>query len=167
MDKLSKKNDEFFCLLYKKHFKAICNYVRRLYPQTTSYEDIAQETFYEALQHIEILKSHPNALGWLFVTAKNITYQTISKDKRHSEILPDLITDVPADEINNMLLMESLKIYLQETDVDMLLRYYADNYTAKDIANMYQKSPGSVKKKIYRLRDYAKSLAHKIFTLPL
>lgn len=161
---LSKQDTEFFTDMYLENYNDICSYVHHIYPSTMGQEDIVQEVFFQALSHLEKLKSHPNIVGWLYVTTRYITLQHIKKDKKQVIELSDNMTS-GCDDYDGILLKESLGVYLTEIEMDLLFKYYGEKYTAKELAAVYEKTPGAIKKKIYRINDFLKKVRDVLFIL--
>lgn len=67
---MTPQQDEFFSALYEKHFKMVKDYVNATLRNEEKAKDIAQDTFHEAIKHIDTLTAHENPAGWLIQTAK-------------------------------------------------------------------------------------------------
>ena len=78
--------------IYSEYFSDVYKYVLSLCMDETFAEEITQETFFKAMQHINKFNGSCKLYVWLCQIAKN-TYFTFYKKKKH--ILSDLDTDIP------------------------------------------------------------------------
>lgn len=63
--------DDFLERLYWAHFKGLRVYALKMLKSEDLAEEVVQDTFHEAVRHIDTLMTHPNPGGWLWVTARN------------------------------------------------------------------------------------------------
>ena len=61
--------DSFMQQLYQDNFLKLMLYVTSSLKNVDRAQDVIQDTFHEAINHIDILMQHPNPGGWLRVTA--------------------------------------------------------------------------------------------------
>ena len=78
---MSRNNEQYFNQLYTESYPLLKRYVFHKADQSEA-EDILQETYYQAYQNIQLLIEHPNPMGWLMLTCKNI----INKQDRKSVV---------------------------------------------------------------------------------
>ena len=64
-------HDVFLENLYRTYFPMLCKYAACALEQPELAEEVVQDAFHEAVQHIDILIKHPNPGGWLKLTVKN------------------------------------------------------------------------------------------------
>ena len=65
-------HDVFLENLYRTYFPMLCKYAACALEQPELAEEVVQDAFHEAVQHIDILIKHPNPGGWLKLTVKNM-----------------------------------------------------------------------------------------------
>lgn len=63
--------DKLLSQLYQDHFGKLTMYALAVLKNESRAQDAVQDTFHEAITHIDILIQHPNPSGWLMVTLKN------------------------------------------------------------------------------------------------
>lgn len=63
--------DKFISQLYQEYFGKLTIYAAASLKSQNKAQDVVQDTFHEAITHIDILMQHPNPAGWLMVTLKN------------------------------------------------------------------------------------------------
>ncbi len=78
--------------IYKEYFSDVYKYVLTLCMDEAFAEEITQETFFKAMQHINNFNGSCKLYVWLCQIAKN-TYFTLYKKKKH--IVSDLDPDTP------------------------------------------------------------------------
>lgn len=75
--------------------------------KTNDVEDCFQDLFVLAFIHREKLSRHPNPVGWLFVTARNLAHDAFRKNKkneRHTVSFEDAIEIFGTDEMEEIML---------------------------------------------------------------
>ncbi len=83
--------------IYSEYFSDVYKYVLSLCMDETFAEEITQETFFKAMQHINKFNGSCKLYVWLCQIAKN-TYFTLYKKKKR--IVSDLDTDIPNTLLN-------------------------------------------------------------------
>lgn len=78
--------------IYAEYFSDVYKYVLSLCMDEAFAEEITQETFFKAMQHIDQFNGSCKLYVWLCQIAKN-TYFTLCKKKRHT--VSDLDADCP------------------------------------------------------------------------
>ena len=83
--------------IYSEYFSDVYKYVLSLCMDESFAEEITQETFFKAMQHIDKFNGSCKLYVWLCQIAKN-TYFTLYKKKKC--IVSDLDTDIPNTLLN-------------------------------------------------------------------
>lgn len=81
-----------FGKIYSEHFSDVYKYVLSLCMDEAVAEEITQETFFKAMQHINKFSGSCKLYVWLCQIAKN-TYFTLYRKKKR--IVPDMDIDLP------------------------------------------------------------------------
>ncbi len=68
---MSSEQDAFFEQMYYNYFRKLTLYAGAQMRNQSRAQDVVQDTFHEALRHIDVLMEHPNPGGWLMTTLKN------------------------------------------------------------------------------------------------
>ena len=74
---------EDFKAIYVQHFDGVYKYVFSLCRNETMAEEITQETFYRAMEHIDKFEGRCKLYVWLCQIAKNTFLTYAKKQKRH------------------------------------------------------------------------------------
>ena len=68
--------------IYREHFSGVYKYVYRLCGDPSAAEEITQETFYKAMEHIDEFRGETRLFVWLCQIAKNTYFSHRKKQKR-------------------------------------------------------------------------------------
>lgn len=74
---------EDFEVIYVQHFDGVYKYVFSLCRNETIAEEITQEAFYRAMEHIDKFEGNCKLFVWLCQIAKNTFLTYVKKQKRH------------------------------------------------------------------------------------
>jgi len=81
------QKQKIFRVFYKRYFKRLVNYsVKKLNNQRYIAEDIAQETFLRAYDNIEKIYKKNEFIKWIYVVARNLSYNYTRDNKRNLSI---------------------------------------------------------------------------------
>ena len=93
--------------LFRQYFKKLTLLAYAKVKKWDISEEIVQDTFHEALIHIDVLRAHPNQVGWLVNTRK---YKILEYKRRRKQMLQRFleigdIADLaaPKDEIEQVI----------------------------------------------------------------
>lgn len=65
------EENQFLEALYRDYFPKLLLYAKTVLQDTDRAQDVVQDTFHEAIRHIDTLTNHKNPGGWLMETLKN------------------------------------------------------------------------------------------------
>lgn len=101
---------EDFEAIYVQHFDGVYKYVFSLCRNETMSEEITQETFYRAMEHIDKFEGKCKLYVWLCQIAKNTFLTYAKKQKRHvSETDIDLSKQIEPSFENEILDKETVR----------------------------------------------------------
>lgn len=148
--------------LFRQYFKKLTLLVYVKVKKWDVSEEIVQDTFHEALIHIDVLRAHPNQAGWLVNTTK---YKILEYERRRNQMLHRFleIGDVadlaaPKDEIEQMIdctdhtVETLLETVLKPDERYLLKRFVFDQATHKEIAEELNISVSASQKRLERIR---------------
>lgn len=150
------KNRSLFDRLYLENYDLLLQFsVRMLGAENLmAAEDIVQDTFFEALKHIELLKDHENPQGWLMVTARN-KIRALRRRASSSEVWYDEKISEPffvdsqygAKELN-MILAGALS----PRELALFRKYFIEGYSVREMAGQEHMTESAFKVKMFRIR---------------
>ena len=128
--------------LYDKYREEILLYVYSLCHSMEAAEDITQEVFVKAI--LSLPNQHENFRAWLYMVARNLTYNYSRKDKNKAKAVeelkhgspyePDISEKVVLDERYRELYEAISK--LNETYREILILQYFSNMSLKEVAKV-------------------------------
>lgn len=163
----------FFDQLYSTCHGAVHRYCAMQFHYDPAYmdtvEDIVHEVFIKAYREQQMLEKHPNPLGWLCVTCRNMCRSIIRRDLRRREItgrqipldacseyaqcMDDLVRWAEAREDREAL--EALKKTLSENERQVYRCYYEEGVTDRETAERLGMTLSAVRSVLGRIRAKA------------
>ena len=144
--------------LYEDHYQEIVAYGTRMFGSKELAEDLAQETFVKALMNTDTVAdlSPSKQRAWLFRTFKNLFVDHYRRAVLENEYAQNWQTayleDQGIQKIENAMLLQSIR---PQDRMIFQLRYF-DGYSAEEISQMMNLSPGTVRSKLSRCRKTLK-----------
>lgn len=150
--------EEIIDKVYRLYYKDVYLYLYALCKNHHITEDLVSDTFYKAVLTLKGDEAHLKY--WLFRVAKNLWLDSIKK-KKH-EPLDEKYMDKTQGPLEVLLVSERNKMLyktilsLPDQYKEVLVMYYFNDYSLKDIASIKCVSAGSVRTLIYRARKHLK-----------
>ena len=120
-------------------------------------EVAVQETFVTALVNIEKFAASPSPVGWLYNTMK-YKIKHMNRDKQR------LITKfVPMDDVTESQLASTddtryeFSLSVDDSDMKLLIQFYVQEYSIKELAREYGITSGACKMRIKRAKERIKN----------
>lgn len=119
-------------------------------------EDAVQETFFRLMRQTKPMKDEAHLKGWLIVTVSNVCRDMLRRRAREPLAL-ELYTE-PAEEPPQIdELMEAI-LRLPEKYKTAVYLYYYEGYSVKEIAELLDSVPNTVKSWLKRAREQLREL---------
>lgn len=158
---LNAEEQEFFHGLYQNHYKALFNYAYQLGIGREAAEDYVHDAFAAALRHIEDIKKSSNPRRYLKQALKNVIgYQlrsmryALQLQKKLQEYA-DLSQDESfSDELRPEMLYRGT---ISNTELELLIRFYLDGWSQKELAEKLGISESACKMRIKRAKEHLRS----------
>ena len=156
------ENNDIIETLFRAEYKKLLLYAKAITYDSPQAEDVVQETFYEALRKIDVLKKHENPQGWLMQTLKN-KIQTLNRSQarylQHFLSLSDEfgICDMQlprfAEEPESMqTILSKIKGSLEPEEFHIIKRVVIDRASHQQVANELNITVWSSQKRLERIR---------------
>lgn len=146
--------------LYTENYSMVYKLVTRTLRQYTSTandaSDIVQDVFVLAAKRIDVLRKHPNPVGWLIKTSQYVCMNYVSTYSRHNEQLFETL-DLHADcddaiaEIDTIVSLEQV---LKPEEYALLKAYYIEKRPTEEICRETGFSPNLLRVRMHRLKKY-------------
>lgn len=152
IDKTLEGDEKAFEQLVKNHRDQIFHHCLDIVKQSAAAEDIVQEAFIHAYQHLKNFNRRSSFYTWLFRIAHNLALNYLKKESRRHEIEEKM--DV-APSIDRAQFKELLPLlpYKQRIVFEM---YYIDQLTQKEIGKKLGIAHGTVRSRLHYARAYLK-----------
>lgn len=158
------EQDAFIKKLYHENFRKLMIYVMSVVKNQNRAQDIVQDTFHEAVKHIDTLMVHENPGGWLMVTAKYKIRENERAQTRYLHRFLSLDSDIPENtlyaEQNEIQVEEAsahppielIKHALTPDEFKLLVRFTFDGASHLDIAKEFGITVYASQKRLERIR---------------
>jgi len=150
MAKTNKPSDPiaYVEVLYTQHGPAILRYLHRLVGPKMA-EDMLQDTFVQAVTHVDRLDGVVSCKAWLFKVAKNMAINHHRKKGKQVDVAWDSLALSPSQEDGRL---EPMRRAIQKLSPDhretVLLRWY-DELSYEEIAHVLQIPVGTVRSRLH------------------
>lgn len=153
--------------LYEKYREEILLYVYSLCHSMEAAEDITQEVFVKAI--LSLSDHHENFRAWLYMVARNLTYNYSRKNKNKAKAVEELKQGpaFEADISEKVVMKEQYReLYeaigkLNENYREILILQYFGNMQLKEVAEVLGISHGNARALAHRARSKLKQLVEE------
>ncbi len=154
---MNQRKEMKFKKLYDATYQTVYTYIKRIYYYDESMvEDILQEVYLIAYKKISTLEKHPNQIGWMKRTARNVTYHILEKNHKIDEILFGNEIEFSAGEMEFEPYYEVLGEILKPKELEILIKYYEEGYSLDELAKNHRITKSAMKMRIQRIKNKAK-----------
>ncbi len=164
-------DDDSFSELLRRYQRPVLNFVYRLLGNETEAEDVAQETFVRAYQHLADFDPRRKFSTWLFALARNAAIDRLRYRQRHpteelSDIAAASLARGPADEAATREIGDEIAAAIQSLSEDqrtaiVLAEYHDLSYA--EIAEIMDCSVKSVESRLYRAKAVLREKLRGLF----
>lgn len=148
--------------LYRKYHRELYLYIYAICKNKSLAEDLLQETFLKAI--LALPDGHTNMRAWLYLVARNLTYNALKKAEHTACKLSKVITaktdEGPLDTLLQKEQYRSLYDNLQKLSKrarEILIMQYFGKLSHKEIAAVLAMSPQAVRMAAVRARKELKT----------
>ena len=147
-----------FEAIYEEYFIHVYRYIYSMCENENLAEEISQETFYKALEHMNQFDGKSRLYVWLCSIAKNTYFAWFNEQKKKMEI-PDSLEDASAD-ISEMFEQKDLADRafsclhsLEEPYKEVFMLYVFGGLSLKAISSLFSKSESWARVTYYRAKQ--------------
>ncbi len=150
--------EELLSSLYLQHYDYLRDFTRYLGCSRDLAEDLVQETFEIVLREPEKLLGSDNKLAWLLGILKNRIGYT-KRSAMYAEHLQRQLERSYVGEYSDELKLTTLYGNgMEAEDLKLLIRFYAEDWTHKELAKELGISPANCRKRIQRAKEKLRRL---------
>ena len=147
--------------VYEEYAKSVYRFLLSLTESEDWAEELLQETFYQALQHISKFEGKCSLYTWLCQIGKNAWYKECRRKKRFSdENIEDLVLASKEPSVDSQVIekleyakMRKAILKLEEPYRDVLILHIYGEIKLSEIANIYGKSESWAKVTFFRAKQ--------------
>lgn len=154
--------DGRFTELYQGNASKMFAYALRQLRNRSLAEELVEEAFVRLLQQWEDLASHPNLEGWLWKTLQHLILTEVRLARYHREVPLEDIGARAAPEKEEADLAEELPPGLSDSEREVLILFYQEEYTHQEIARHLGISEMNSRTRLFRAKSHCKKLLEKI-----
>ena len=143
--------------LYRYNAPKLYKVVLRRLEDAEAAQDIVQEAFLALIEKIELVKCHPNPVGWLMKAVHFLILQTISTNQNrvdHEVEINDQLEQLTAPPVQILSLRDTLPPGLTQREQDLLVWFFEDGLT-------YEELSARLKIQMFRAKKHYKKLSEK------
>lgn len=146
--------------VYQKYGRRVYDFLFSLSGSKTLAEELLQETFFQAFQHINKFEGRCSIYTWLCQIGKNAWLKEVKRNKRYSEIplddlhLPDAspLLEEQIIQKEEYLRTHKAMLALEEPYRNVFILHAVSDIKLKEIASLYGKTESWARVTYYRAR---------------
>lgn len=144
--------------LYQTYARHLVKLSMRSIGDWETAKDLMQQTFFLLLVKMDTIRGHPNIPGWLFKTNSNLIKRELNSLRRRLEVpLPDWM-EISDGNSYHFPLKDLLPRGLTKHQEKILVQFYEENLTYKEIAEQWGITEDHVGVLLYRAKKKLKIL---------
>lgn len=147
--------------LYRKYEGELYLYIYSICKDKHAAEDLLQETFLKAI--LALPDGHTNIRAWLYLVARNLTYNAIKKTGRYENMTTDPAEKKSAEPLEIILQQEQYQLLyknlqrLSARSREILIMQYFGQLSHKEIGAVLAMTPSAVRMAAVRARKELKT----------
>jgi len=143
--------------LVETWYTPLYRYAYRLSGSAADAEDLTQETFCKAQQHLGQLRDTTRAKPWLFSILRNVFLHRVRAEKQQPLVSLDVVGEVPDPSPETLPEIESEELQaalseLPEVYRSPIILYYFEDFSYRDIAEQMDLPIGTVMSRLARAK---------------
>ena len=134
---------------HRQHLLKYCVYVTKCHETG---EEIVQETFLKLMEQKEQLVIQSSLKDWLFICARNLCFNHLSKAKRQDTMVESFTEQLPGVTNELAAFVNRVLGQLSPEERDLILMREQESYTIAEMATLLEISEEAVRVRLYRVR---------------
>ena len=127
-------------------------------------ENIVQEAFLLLLVRFDLVKIHPNPLGWLMKVVQNLIRHSMDRNQNlssHEAPIDEQVAQISAPPRQILSLRDMLPSGLTQREQDLLVWFYEDRLCYEEIAERLKIPILTCRTQMFRAKQHYRKLAEK------
>lgn len=126
---------EAFEEIYKKYYKLVFFVINKYVPIVEDSEDLTNEVFIKVFNNLNVLSEKRNIKYYIMTIAKNMSINFIRDASVKDKYLKRIeIEQTACRESHYLSILHSLKKYLNEDEVELIINHLVEGYTFKELS---------------------------------
>ena len=150
--------------LYRYNAPKLYKVVLRRLEDAEAAQDIVQEAFLALIEKIELVKCHPNPVGWLMKAVHFLILKTISTNQNrvdHEVEINDQLEHLTAPPVQILSLRDMLPPGLTQREQDLLVWFFEDGLTYEELSARLKIPILTCRTQMFRAKKHYKKLSEK------
>ncbi|MHC4526099.1 MAG: RNA polymerase sigma factor [Planctomycetota bacterium] len=139
-------------VLYAQHGPHVLRYLHRIVGAKWA-EDLLQDTFVQALSHLDRLRAVQSPRAWLFRIAHNMAMNTLRQKKMVTGVRLDELIQPASEQDQRLGLMRTAIAELPDKHRETILLKWYDQLSYEEIAQVLDISIGTVRSRLHHSLD--------------
>ena len=149
---MERRQKEFIEKIFEEMYEELGRFLKHYSYDKELVEDILQETYLAAYNHVDELIDNEKYRSWMYATAANKAMKMNKSNRKHNECLSfEEQMDVPVEPEYDVFKFCGVRSIVAAADYDLLMLHYSDKYTYEELGKIYGRSPSYIKMKIFRI----------------
>jgi RNA polymerase sigma-70 factor (ECF subfamily) len=149
--------------IYRRHKDKMYTYCLYITGDHELSKDVVQETFVKLMEQKVKLDSNARIKDWLFVCARNLTYNHLKRRSRRSGSVPRIdIDDLSVEtDVETRLFIENVLNKLAPEERELILLREQQRFSVREISTMLGISDEATRVRLYRIRKKMQQIAER------
>lgn len=151
--------------LYGIYYEELLHFAVHLAHSTAAAEDIVQETYVRAIGNADVLENMSDAKcrAWLYRTARNLFIDQFRREKHMADILDEETAAAAGFSEDDLSMVEvgQMMQLLSPEDRSIFWMRYMEGYNAREIGEVFQLPPGTIRSRLALARQKISSIYYK------
>jgi RNA polymerase sigma-70 factor (ECF subfamily) len=144
--------------IYSRHKNKLYTFCMYVTGNRQLSEDIVQETFVRLMGQSQQLDSNVRIKDWLFICARNLTYNQLKRHQRSSSLL-EVVSPPTESNVETRIFIQDVLGKLTTDEKELILLREQQRFTTEEISNMLGISEEAVRVRLYRIRKKMQQIA--------
>ena len=160
---------EWFETTYKTYFNEIYKYIYVMTSNNSISEDLTQDVFMVLYRKQEKLKAHPYIRGWLYTTARNISWDCMKKKNRKRKLDIELSTTALEKTYHIDIIPQNIYVILSDfltaEEIELIRLNKEYGFTIKEISENKKIGFSALSQRIYRIKKKIKTMLNLLIII--
>lgn len=155
---MTAEDNELLGKLYLEYSGKMIKWAYTLLRSESIAMELVNETFVTLMTKIDEVRTHPNLVGWLFVTLRYQIRNELDKARYRLELPFDESLAVGSDFTENLCLADCLPAELSEEEKNLIIWHYEERCSHEEMAKRLGISINACRTRLFRAKEHYKKI---------